>query len=38
MIEKKIKDNTKLILENSKKDRVPPRKSALEIAMKRVRK
>jgi len=36
MVEEKIKKNTKLVLDNAKKNKVYPREAALEIAQKRV--
>ncbi len=38
MVEKKIKKNTKLVLEASKKGKIKPRDAAMEIAVGRVRK
>ncbi len=38
LVEKKIKKNTKIVLEESKKKDVSPRKAGLEIAKKRIRK
>ncbi|MBI2085540.1 MAG: Glu/Leu/Phe/Val dehydrogenase [Candidatus Aenigmarchaeota archaeon] len=38
MVEKKIRKNTKLVLEESKKNKVKPRDAAMEIAVNRVRK
>ncbi len=38
MVEKKIKKNTKMVLENAGKERIKPRDAAMEIAVNRVKK
>ncbi len=38
LVEKKVKKNTKLCLDNAKKQRCSPRKAAMKIALERIRK